>query len=822
MATLTKLTSTLTNDADYTIYGSPASPFDVAELSQIAHRPATIFATFNNGITGAALDTEPLILDFAHETEDQLIRISVRTSSNSAPATPDRTTLIDIVVQNTDTASQVQIDVMAGIQASDEIFNIGFVTGTFNILPTCGGVWTAVETQGVTGSAVTFTITEGTRFNFVTVTQQGLRLTFGANQTTSNFARSGLTGLNILAFGTDAGNDLLFTNSFGRTDGPAYLRRSGGGEIGANVTCSDNTLTIEQKVAEWILTSDNPNSNFDFVAVSGDPTSIDIYAKNGTIDLTGTLEDSVNFSPTLGTAAPRVTSGTDLTITDPHLIVNRDGVRFIDTTTTVFGQFAPNTVYFSTFSTWNMDNFSMIFDAGYRFDNSRAVDCIQNWYGVKMTKAGDAQGSGSSAMFQTSVTLTCNWRNCGWDVLPNPDAETAAGADTINAIVASASSKVIILNWSDCYLNYYGNSECDFLLGFDAANSTIERFQTFSNGANTSGARRLIRTFDDVRLLEPSAVTDLGVAATQVYNPQFSAVVQPAEIFDNINFEVATNFISPNIPSYEISTFQNRNAINARLDFQQNGIPYLNNIAFQQLSNQIASEPATGKDAYGTTFSPTFTTANGDDLNGVRNEFRYGDATETIGVQVKELIEAGPLGGTSASISRFELTNNISIGTTFTIPRPHGLADVTLAAVAGVPMNVGTQLEFNVGTDIAETTENMLNAVNDLATTLQIWALRTSNTAFQDEIVLGNVVGGLTSNTPTCSDLVNVITTIVETGANGAGTNTHPFNNGSAYISNTEGLLDTNTLTDNSYLPNNAGNQVGDNPGVYLYTLNHY
>ena len=59
-----------------------------------------------------------------------------------------------------------------------------------------------------------------------------------------------------------------------------------------------------------------------------------------------------------------------------------------------FSQGAPFYIKTGEETTWNMDNISLEFGAGFRFNNSEANNTTMNWDQVDILKTGDGQGTG--------------------------------------------------------------------------------------------------------------------------------------------------------------------------------------------------------------------------------------------------------------------------------------------------------------------------------------------------------------------------------------------------------------------------------------------
>ena len=840
MGTKTKQVTDVATLGNYTLYGSSTNPVNETTLAEEPVGSASIDITITGN--GAALALNQTIIDLTGPNSgDQKLRIVLR-SDGTEPTAPDETTLLDVNVDSADTVNQVATALNTALAASNAIFSSSVTTSVVTFSPQCGGTWTS----SITGSSATVSITDGVGFGTSTMVTQngaGVELTNTSGNGAFNQLRLEIDGVLYTFFGPLAENGTRdFRNSTGTNVGQLVANGTSG-SVGnalysltqrnfstrASTANSTDATVLAQMVTDMTvaINAEFLGNGIDLVAVNTDANII--FYSSDTTDLTAPT-CLINF--TNGNWAASTTTDTRMvsafTATpDPHVSSSVSQVRFFDPNVleSALGRVAPNYVFFGENSTWTMDNFSMNFDAGFRFVNGHADSSTQNFEQVNITKSGDGQGgqsfngSTNGSMYETGTTITLNFSNCTLAFYP---VIGGGVEDSLNILTSflSGTTANIILQWDEVFLRYSGNSQCDLQLSFDGENSSITNSGVVADG--TAGSfRTLIGIFDKIRLVEPFRFIGQSANLTFFFN---SVSANQTESFTNSDFFASSQLVGPNIDEDTIvRPFQNRDSFFKFLDFIVGDGIYTNVASYSNVS-YTSSRLQTGNINYGISFDPQYFQADGSDLSTVRNEFRYGDSTENDPLRVKEMFETGPIGGSAATIALIELSDNLTAGTVITVPRPNGLDKVTIEE-ATTPVSSGNVVQFALGSTSIETTSNIEEAIRDaqVGNDLQIWFLRGFNGNFRNNFCIGNSVGG-TATAISCDDTTNTSVTSLQTGAGGSGTFTHPFNAGVEYIDSTEGLLNTNTLSDNRYEANTSTSVgVGNNNGQFLgYTKSNY
>ena len=825
MGTLTKHVTDVTSLGNYTVYGSSTAAINEATIEGQPIGAASISVTISGN--GAALAAQQTIIELSGQSGDQLIRILLR-SDTTTPTIPTDRTLIDINVASTASTTDIASALNTALINSGIIESNSLDSDKVIFSPDCGGDWTST----ITGSSAIIEIVDGVGFTGPeTVTQTGVRLTLGStgngfNQTRLLFDAEKRSVTNNFGF------RLFFTSDTGGT-GSGW--RSSTEQQFFSMRGDDTTNTVADVVASTIAAwNADVDSNggamdaslgtllWDFVPVTGDDTSFDVYEKDGSDLNVPTIFGGRNdLNMTIASTSRDTTI--QVPINDPHKSTTPSQVRFFDPLATNLSQVAPNYIKTGAFCTWNMDNLSIDFGAGFRFNNLVANSTSLNWDQIDIIKSGDGQGSGGDAMFRTNIFLTLNWKNCTVKWYP------MAIDSNLSAFMLDAGPGNIILQWDRVFLRYSGNSQMHIQFEIDKTNSFINNSGIIGDGVSTGGVfNNPVTTFPLARFLTPfSFINQNRPILVSAAPADFSATDSYTDSSLFVGFEVSGSGVTT---STEFMPFANQTSFFKYVNFISGGQIYVNGAGFTNAVSSTGGNPD-GSIEYAVSFDPSYFDSSATDLTNVRNEFRYGSSTDNDELRVKETFESGPIGGSLATITTFETnTANLAVGDIFTIPRPNGLTDIKVTAVSGTPIQSGDSLEFNIGTDIDATVGNITTAFrNSTNTSIGVWCIIPSRpdlipAGTAKNFVFGNNIGGTCDAATYSGTASNLTITSLETGVAGSGTFTHPFNAGISYINATAGLLNTNTSTDNQYRANTSPSLgVGDNSGLFLtYNKTNY
>ena len=825
MGTLTKHVTNVNSLGNYTVYGSSTNPVNEPTLEGQPIGPASISITISGN--GAALAAQQTIIELSGQSGDQLIRIVLR-SEGTIPTIPTDRTLVDVNVASTASTTDIASVLNTALINSGIIESNSLDSDKVIFSPDCGGAWLS----SMTGSSAIVEIVDGVGFTGPeTVTQTGVRLTLGSTGNGFNQSR--------LLFDTEKRS---VTNNFGfrffftsDTGGTGSGWRTSTEQQFFSMRGDDTTNTVADVVAStiaaWNADVDSNGGAMDaslgtllweFVAVTGDDTAFDVYEKDGSDLNVPTIFGGRNdLNMTIASTSRDTTI--QVPINDPHKTTTPSQIRFFDPLATNLSQVAPNYIKTGAFTTWNMDNISIDFGAGFRFNNLAANNTSLNWDQVDTIKSGDGQGSGGDAMFRTNVFQTLNWKNCTVKWYP------MAVDSNLSAFMLDAGPGNIILQWERVFLRYSGNSQMHIQFEIDKANSFLIDCGIIGDGISTGGVfNNPVTTFPLARFLTPFSFIN--------QNRPILVSAAPSDFSASDSYTDSSLFVGFNnggsgvTTSTEFIPFANQTSYFKYVNFISGGQIYINGAGFTNAVSSTGGNPD-GSIEYAVSFDPSYFDSSATDLTNVRNEFRYGSSTDNDELRVKETFETGPIGGASATITTFETnTANLAVGDIFTIPRPNGLTDIKVTAVSTTPVQNGDSLEFNIGTDIDATVGNITTAFrNSTNTAIGVWCIIPSRpdlipVGTAKNFVFGNNIGGTAAIASYSGTASNLTITSLETGAAGSGTFTHPFNAGISYINATAGLLNTNTSTDNQFKANTSPSLgVGNNSGLFLtYNKTNY
>ena len=321
--------------SNYTLYGSAISPVTEETLNATAVSPATITLTTSSSVPGGgAFASDNLVLEMVGPNNgDQRIQLRVYRADRvgTLPTVPVDTTLIDVGdIETGDSVGDIQTKIFTALFNSTAISLITPAAAAELIFqPECGGAWTFSFLQNLEGtSAASCSIVDGVEYGSPsTRTQIGVRLTLGAtgngfNQSRllfENQKRSELSNFGFRVFFTsDTGGS---TSGWRSTTEQQFFSMRG----------DDTTVTIAAQVAATITawnadqdSSGNPMATsigsilWDLVAVTGDDTSFDVYARevNDDIALPTIFGSRNDLSMTIATATRTV--AISIPAIDPH------------------------------------------------------------------------------------------------------------------------------------------------------------------------------------------------------------------------------------------------------------------------------------------------------------------------------------------------------------------------------------------------------------------------------------------------------------------------------------------------------------------------
>ena len=825
MGTLTKHVTDVNSLGNYTVYGSSTTPIIEATIEGQPIGPASISITISGN--GAALAAQQTIIELSGQSGDQLIRIVLR-SEGTVPTIPTDRTLIDVNVASTASTTDIASVLNTVLINSGIIDSNSLDADKVIFSPDCGGAWLS----SMTGSSAIVEIVDGVGFTGPeTVTQTGVRLTLGSTGNGFNQSRL-LFDVQKRSVTSNLGQRVFFTAD---TGGSTSGWNSPTDQQFFGMRGDDTTVTIADQVAATITAWNNDQNDnggamdaslgtllWDLVAVIGDDTSFDVYEKDGSDLNVPTIFGGRNdLNMTIASTSRDVTI--QVPVPDPHKTITPSQIRFFDPLATNLSQVAPNYIKTGAFCTWNMDNLSIDFGAGFRFNNLAANSTTMNWDQIDIIKSGDGQGSGGDAMFRTNVFQTLNWKNCTVKWYP------MAVDSNLSAFMLDAGPGNIILQWERVFLRYSGNSQMHIQFEIDKENSFLIDCGIIGDGVSTGGVfNNPVTTFPLARFLTPFSFIN--------QNRPILVSAAPSDFSASDSYTDSSLFVGFNnggsgvTTSTEFLPFANQTSYFKYVNFTSANQIYINGAGFTNAVSSAAGNPD-GSIEYAISFDPSYFDSSGNDLTNVRNEFRYGLASDNDELRVKETFESGPIGGASATLTTFETnTANLVVGDIFTIPRPNGLTDIKVTAVSGTPVQNGDSLEFNIGTDIDATVANITTAFrNSTDTAIGVWCIIPSRpdlipVGTAKNFVFGNNIGGTAALATYSGTASNLTITSLQTGAPGSGTFTHPFNAGIFYIDATEGLLNTNTSTDNQYRANTSPSLgVGNNNGLFLtYNKTNY
>ena len=825
MGTLTKHVTDVNSLGNYTVYGSSTNPVNEPTLEGQPIGPASISITISGN--GAALAAAQTIIELSGQSGDQLIRIVLR-SEGTIPTIPTDRTLVDVNVASTASTTDIASVLNDRLVASGIIESNSLDSDKVIFSPDCGGAWLS----SMTGSSAIVEIVDGVGFTGPeTVTQTGVRLTLGSTGNGFNQSRL-LFDVQKRSVTSNLGQRVFFTAD---TGGSTSGWNSPTDQQFFGMRGDDTTVTIADQVAATITAWNNDQNDnggamdaslgtllWDLVAVTGDDTSFDVYEKDGSDLNVPTIFGGRNdLNMTIASTSRDVTI--QVPVPDPHKTTTPSQIRFFDPLATNLSQVAPNYIKTGAFTTWNMDNISIDFGAGFRFNNLAANSTSLNWDQVDTIKSGDGQGSGGDAMFRTNVFQTLNWKNCTVKWYP------MAVDSNLSAFMLDAGPGNIILQWNRVFLRYSGNSQMHIQFEIDKANSFLIDCGIIGDGVSTGGVfNNPVTTFPLARFLTPFSFENQNRPILVSAAPaDFSATDSYTDSSLFVGFDVGGSGVTT---STEFMPFANQTSYFKYVNFISGGQIYINGAGFTNAVSSTGGNPD-GSIEYAVSFDPSYFDSTGNDLTNVRNEFRYGSSSDNDELRVKETFESGPIGGVSATITTFETnTANLVVGDIFTIPRPNGLTDIKVTAVSTTPVQNGDSLEFNIGVDIDATVANITTAFrNTTNTEIGVWCIIPSRpdlipVGTAKNFVFGNNIGGTAALASYSGTASNLTITSLQSGAPGSGTFTHPFNAGISYIDATAGLLDADTSTDNKYRANTSPSVgVGNNDGLFLtYNKTNY